>query len=244
MSVEHQALGKGVLELGIEPRAFDGILDKRQGFEQAARAKAAAMRNEGALAFEMRTGPELTHRLLYRPARGLHRGDAIEVGEMPAERRESGLRVGAAGRKSVQFAQRPIGVTAAHLVDEFLHRDLGAIANHGVDVLFADAALAGGVQRKLGDLGTRQRLVGAEMGSEISATTPNQFKAGARQLLIDQIGNGALVAVARDRRRSGVTFEQFAQGLVGSDTPASMTASTRAVLEHVLSAGHRAGRRR
>ena len=77
--------------------------------------------------------------------------------------------------------------------------------------------LAAREQRKLGDLGPRHGLVGAEPRHEIGARVAVDLEVCLVELLVDQIGDRALVAVARQRRGRLVALEQFAQTRVGPE---------------------------
>ena len=118
---------------------------------------------------------------------------------------------------SGELAKRVLGLPAAHVKDEILDRDLGAVADDRVDVVGADASLAACEERKLGDFGARHGLVGAEPRHEIGACVAVDLEIRLVELLVDQVTDRALVAVARQRRRRLVALEQFAQSGVGPE---------------------------
>src|SRR5512147_413107 len=104
---------------------------------------------------------------------------------MSPKRRERDRRLGSGCGKSCKLAQRLLRLAATDLVHKGLDRNLGAIADDGVDVLRCHASVTARKQRKLGDLGARQGLIGAEPRHEIAARFAIDLEASLVQLLVD-----------------------------------------------------------
>ena len=134
----------------------------------------------------------------------------MELREVSPKCRKRHRRFGSGCGKSHELAQRLFCFTAADFVHKGLDRDLGAVADDRIDVLWRDASLAAREQSKLGDLGARQSLIRTEPRHEIAACVAVDLEVCFVELLIDQLGGRALVAVARQRRRRFVAFEKFA----------------------------------
>ena len=80
----------------------------------------------------------------------------------------------------------------------------------------AHLAFARCVERKLRHLGSAQRLVGAEPRGKIGFRLGVDAEARLVELVSDQLGRAALVGVARKSRGGRMSFEELAQGRVGT----------------------------
>src|SRR5688500_13157357 len=102
------------------------------------------MRDEGGLTFEMRSWSHAAKDLLRASAAGEDDCGAVELGEMPAKRRDDALHIGSGRVEAGQLAQGFFAGAAAHRIDEILHGDLGAVAHDGVNVFGENLAAVGG----------------------------------------------------------------------------------------------------
>ena len=96
-------------------------------------------------------------------------------------------------------------------------RQLGGVADDGLDVVGIDLALAGGVERELLDLAARQRAVGAERGRRSSSRASGVMASPcalstSRDEAFEVV---RLVGIAGDGRGLRRFLEQRAQGVVG-----------------------------
>lgn len=212
---EHQPLRNVALELGGKARVLDGLLDERERLEQPAWAEPAAMGDESSLALEMWTRAERPHRLLAADPAGLSCGNAVQLGEMSPECRKCKRRLYSCGGEARKLAKRLLRFAAAHLVDEGLDRDFGAVAHDCVDVLMADPAPPRGEQSELGDLGARHGLIRAKPRRQMGPGLRIDAEARFVELLVDQVGDGALVSIARDRCGRGVSLNNLRKAELG-----------------------------
>ena len=95
------------------------------------------MRQELALALEVRARAKRLDRLICACALGLRRCHLVQLGEVPAERDQRRLTLGAGRGEALHLAERLSWVAAARCVDERLERGLRRIADDRLDVFMA-----------------------------------------------------------------------------------------------------------
>src|SRR5262249_10070046 len=119
------------------------VVNHRDRLEQPLSAQAAAVGDQRVLALEIRAWSLRSQDLIDRGACGLSRGDAVQQREVASKRRKRDGRLGAGGIETGKLAHSLLGVATADLVDKILHGDLCAVADDLVDILSADALVAG-----------------------------------------------------------------------------------------------------